>query len=46
MISLILEFIRKYREQLRRNKETSLRVEKYKSPIIGTDIEYRNRTRE
>lgn len=46
MIELILELIRKKKLELRRAREAALKVEKYNSPIIGTEIKYRNRIRE
>ena len=46
MIELILELIRKKKLELRRAREAALKVEKYKSPMIGTGIQYRNRIRE
>ena len=46
MIELIRDYIRKLLADSRRSKEAALRIERYKSPMIGTDIDYRNRIRE
>lgn len=46
MIELIRELIYKLKAHSRRAREAALKVEKYKSPMIGTGIQYRNRIRE
>ena len=46
MIELIRDLIKKLKADSRRAREAAMKVERYKSPVIGTDIQYRNRIRE